>query len=521
MIEVELYKDKAIIVNTTNPDAILNNIEKSKVVKTYDNGVTQVIVNWGLDEVLQLSSMRLKNPPSPISKEYTWPGVFKPFKHQITTSEFLSAHKRGYCLNEAGTGKTSSVVWAFDYLKNKGKVNRMLVICPLSIMQPAWQADIFNTAMHRTVGVAHGTTAQRKKVFAENTDIVIINYDGVEIMQKEILAGKFDLIVIDEANYIKNVKTRRWKSINKIVNESTWVWLLTGTPACQSPFDAYGLARLINPSSVPRYAGTFKDMVMQKISEYTWIPRPQAQSIVHKTLQPAVRFEKRECLDLPDIMYTERNVEMTPEQTKYYNKLKKEMIIELGSEEITALNAATMMTKLLQVSSGAAYTADKKVIEFDYSSRYNVLEEIITEASHKVIIFCQFRSIITSLQNKLNKSNITCDIIHGGVSANKRTQVIKTFQEREDPRVLIIQPQAASHGITLHAANVAVFWTPVTSVETYIQCCARIDRAGQKNPMTVVNLQGSENEKRLYQYLRSKIKNHDKLIDLFKEELGI
>ena len=275
---MELYKDKAIIVNTTNPDAILNNIEKSKVVKTYDNGVTQVIVNWGLDEVLQLSSMRLKNPPSPITKVYTWPGVFKPFKHQITTSEFLSAHKRGYCLNEAGTGKTSSVVWAFDYLKNKGKVNRMLVICPLSIMQPAWQADIFNTAMHRTVGIAHGTTTQRKKVFSENTDIVIINYDGVEIMQKEILAGKFDLIVIDEANYIKNVKTKRWKSINKIVNESTWVWLLTGTPACQSPFDAYGLARLINPSSVPRYAGTFKDMVMQKISEYTWIPRPQAQS---------------------------------------------------------------------------------------------------------------------------------------------------------------------------------------------------------------------------------------------------
>lgn len=518
---MELYKDKAIIVNTTNPDLILEKIEKSKLVKTYDNGVSQVIVNWGLDEVLELSSLKLKNPPSPINKEYEWPGIFKPFKHQVTTSEFLSAHKRAYCLNEAGTGKTSSVIWAYDYLKNKNKVNRMLVICPLSIMQPAWQADFFKTAMHRTVGVAHGTTEQRKKVFKENTDVVIINYDGVNIMEKEIIKGNFDLIVIDEANYIKNVKTRRWKSINKIIDETTWVWLLTGTPACQSPFDAYGLAKLINPNSVPRYAGTFKDMVMQKISQFTWVPRPQAEAIVHKTLQPAVRFEKRQCLDLPDIMYTERDVELTPEQKTYYNKLKKEMIIEIGQEEVSAVNAATMLTKLLQVSSGAAYTADRSVVEFDYSSRYNVLKEIIEESSQKVIIFCAFRSIIDKLTDKLTKDKISCDSIHGGVSAGRRTQIIKNFQEKESPRILIIQPQAASHGITLHAANVAVFWTPVVSVETYIQCCARIDRAGQKNPMTVVHLQGSPVEKKIYKYLSQKIKNHDKLIDLFKEEIGI
>ena len=518
---MELYKDKAIIVNTTNPDLILEKIEKSKLVKTYDNGVSQVIVNWGLDEVLELSSLKLKNPPSPINKEYEWPGIFKPFKHQVTTSEFLSAHKRAYCLNEAGTGKTSSVIWAYDYLKNKNKVNRMLVICPLSIMQPAWQADFFKTAMHRTVGIAHGTTEQRKKVFKENTDVVIINYDGVNIMEKEIIKGNFDLIVIDEANYIKNVKTRRWKSINKIIDETTWVWLLTGTPACQSPFDAYGLAKLINPNSFPRYAGTFKDMVMQKISQFTWVPRPQAEAIVHKTLQPAVRFEKRQCLDLPDIMYTERDVELTPEQKTYYNKLKKEMIIEIGQEEVSAVNAATMLTKLLQVSSGAAYTADRSVVEFDYSSRYNVLKEIIEEASQKVIIFCTFRSIIDKLTDKLTKDKISCDSIHGGVSAGRRTQIIKNFQEKESPRILIIQPQAASHGITLHAANVAVFWTPVVSVETYIQCCARIDRAGQKNPMTVVHLQGSPVEKKIYKYLSQKIKNHDKLIDLFKEEIGI
>ena len=103
----------------------------------------------------------------------------------------------------------------------------------------------------------------------------------------------------------------------------------------------------------------------------------------------------------------------------------------------------------------------------------------------------------------------------------KRSQIFKNFQEKKDPHVLIIQPQAASHGVTLHAANVVVFWSPVMSVETYIQCCARIDRAGQKNPMTVVHLLGSPVEHRVYKMLQGKINNHTKLVDLYREELGL
>lgn len=518
---MEVYKDKALIVNTKRPELVLDKIPKSKLLKTYDNGVSQVVVNWGLDEVLTLSSMRVKNAPSPITKEYDWPGLHKPFEHQRDTAQFLSAHKRAYCLSEAGTGKTSAVIWASDYLMNKGKIKRMLVVCPLSIMQAAWQSDFFKTAMHRTVGIAHGNVEKRKKVFAENTDVVIINYDGVEIMKDEILKGGFDLIVVDEANYIKTVTTRRWKSLKKVINDDTWVWLMTGTPAAQSPADAYGLAKLVNPNSVPKYAGTFKDMVMQKISQFTWVPRPTAQDTVFRTLQPAIRFTKSECLDLPDVMYTNREVPLTPQQSKYYNKLKKEMYVEAAGEEITAVNAAVMLTKLLQVSAGSIYTDTKEVIEFDISNRMTALKEIIDEASHKVIIFCPYRHSIETISTELTKSKISSDVIHGGVNAGKRNEIFKAFQEKKDPHVLIIQPQAASHGVTLHAANVVVFWSPVMSVETYIQCCARMDRAGQRNPMTVVHLQGSPVEQKVYKMLQGKISNHTKLVDLYKEEIGI
>jgi superfamily II DNA/RNA helicase len=121
---------------------------------------------------------------------------------------------------------------------------------------------------------------------------------------------------------------------------------------------------------------------------------------------------------------------------------------------------------------------------------------------------------------ELHKDKITCDCIHGDVSMNKRTEIFKSFQESKNPQVLVIQPQSASHGVTLHAANVVVFWSPVMSVETYIQCCARMDRAGQKNKMTVVHLQGSPVETKIYRMLQGKIDNHIKLVDLYKEEFS-
>jgi SNF2 family DNA or RNA helicase len=295
---------------------------------------------------------------------------------------------------------------------------------------------------------------------------------------------------------------------------------MTGTPAAQSPADAYGLARLVNPASVPKYAGTFKDMVMQKVSQFTWVPRFNAQDIVFKTLQPAIRYTKDECLDLPDVLYTTREVPLTPQQEKYYKKFKKERYMHAGGEDITAVTAGVVLTKLLQVSAGAIYSDTGEVIEFDISNRMTALKEIIDEASHKVIIFCPFRHSIEKVMSELHKEHITCATIHGDVSMNSRTEIFKNFQEKKDPHVLVIQPQAASHGVTLHAANVVVFWSPVMSVETYIQCCARMDRAGQKNKMTVVHLQGSPVEQKIYKMLQGKIDHHIKLVDLYKEEFN-
>ena len=196
------------------------------------------------------------------------------------------------------------------------------------------------------------------------------------------------------------------------------------------------------------------------------------------------------------------------------------MLLEASGEEVSAVNAAAKMNKLLQISGGAVYTDTGAVVHFDVSNRLNAIEEVVQEASHKVLIFVPFTHTIKLVSEHLTKAGVTNEIIDGSVSVAKRTQVFKDFQEKPNPRVLVIQPQAAAHGVTLTAADTIIWYSPVTSVETYLQANARIDRPGQRNAMTVFHIQGSPIENRLYMMLQGNITNHEKLVDLYKKELS-
>ena len=149
----------------------------------------------------------------------------------------------------------------------------------------------------------------------------------------------------------------------------------------------------------------------------------------------------------------------------------------------------------------------------------NALMEVLNETTQKILIFVPYRHTIEFISKYLNEQGVTNEVINGAVSASRRAAIISQFQLSDEPRVLVIQPQAASHGVTLTAADTVVFWSPVMSVEVYLQCIARIDRVGQKHKMTVVHLQGSDVEKRMYAMLQGKVDAHTKLVDLYREEL--
>lgn len=454
--------------------------------------------------------------------EYDWPRPMglQPFAHQKVTTEFLAKNPKAFCFNEQGTGKTASVIWAADYLMALKLVRRVLVVCPLSIMKSAWQQDLFQFAMHRTVAVAHGTPTKRREIIRSGAEFIIINFDGVGIVKEELFDAEFDLVVVDEASAYKNAQTDRWKDLRDLCRVVKGLWMLTGTPAAQSPVDAYGLAKLVNPTGVSPFFGQFRDLVMTKISMYKWIPKPNSDKVIHKVLQPAIRFEKAQCLDLPPVTHMFRDAPLTPQQTMFYKKLKSQKLIEAAGEEISAVNAAAQINKLLQISCGSVYTDNGEVVDFDVSNRLNVVQEAIEEASNKVLVFVPFTHSIDLLRRHLEKNRIPCEVINGAVSVNKRSDIVQRFQTNDDIKVLIIQPQAASHGLTLTAADTVIWYAPVTSVEIYLQANARIDRPGQKNNMTVVHVKGSQIEGKLYAMLKSNIRNHNKIVELYREEFS-
>lgn len=505
---------------------IVQSIEKSHTVRAHAEQ-HEVLVNWDYEEAADTAAMldahapdpNIPDVPSPIMRDYAWPGVYKPFDHQKVTASFLSLRPRAFCFNEAGTGKTSAAIWAADYLMNLGLVRQVLVICPLSIMYSAWQADIFKTAMHRSCGVAYGTSERRKKIIRGSYDFTVINFDGVNIVAEDISNSAFDLIIVDEANAYKSTSTKRWKTLSKLIRPSTRLWMMTGTPAAQSPVDAFGLARLISPQRVPKFSTAWRDKVMYPVTRFKWLPKATSRQEVFRALQPAIRYTKAECLDLPEVTYQTRDVPLSTQVQIYYKKLKSQMLIEAAGEQVTAVNAAASLNKLLQISGGAVYTDNRDVVEFDVSPRLNALMEALDETTNKVVIFIPYTHTITVVSEYLEKQGVKNEIIQGSVSATKRNEIIQRFQTSENPRALVIQPQAASHGITLTAADTVVFWSPVMSVETYLQCIARIDRVGQKNSMTVVHLQGSEVERKMYTMLQGKVDSHQKLVDLYKQEL--
>ena len=520
---MEILANNALLVRTKNPAKVTEIIQKSKVIKEYEasSGVGyEVAVHWTLGNAHILKNLGFKKVLSPILTKYDWPGIYKPFDHQRDTASFLTLHKRAFCLNQQGTGKTSAVAWAADYLLKEQAIKRVLVVCPLSIMDCAWRADLFKTVMHRRVGIAHGSRDARVQVINSNAEFVIINYDGVETVRNEIAQAGFDLIVCDESTALKNVKTRRWRTINSLITPQTWLWLLTGTPAAQSPEDAYGQARLVNPAAVPSYAGAWKDKVMTKITAFKWVPRPEATDLAYAVLQPAIRYRTEDCLDLPEQLITTRELEMTPQQKKYYSKLRKEMLIQAAGEEVTAANAAVQLGKLLQIASGAIYSDTGEVLEFDCKSKLDELLDIVTQASHKTLVFCSFRHSIETVQRHLTRHGVTSEAIHGGVSAKKRTAIFDSFQRTKDPHVLIIQPQAAAHGVTLTAANTVCWFSPTTSAETYLQANARVHRAGQKNPCLVVHLCSSPVERQLYKALEERKMAQNNLLEMYKNFIG-
>jgi SNF2 family DNA or RNA helicase len=483
---------------------------------------------FSLTTVKLLRNMGIK-APSPIRYNYDWPRPARfadVFDHQRATADFLTMHNRCFVLNEMGTSKTASMLWAADYLLREGVIKKVVIVSPLSTLVQVWRNEIFDVCMHRAAVVLHGTAEKRRELLARDADFYIINHDGLKVVAAEITARKdIDLVIVDEAANYRNGATDRYEVLKRVAAKKR-LWLATGAPCPNAPTDAWSLARLVDPSRVPEFFSHFKRQTMNQLTTYKWAPKPESSEIAFNAMQPAIRFKKSECLDLPPVTYTTRECALSPEQTKAYEEMRKRLVTEAQGQPVTAANAADKIGKLRQILCGAIKTGEgMNYAVLPHGPRLQVLTEAMEQASAKVLIIVPFKGIVHALKGEVQEyhdkrqDGRRCEVVNGDVSINERNKIFQDF--RDDPNLteLICHPKVMAHGLNMTQADMLIFYAPIYSSDETGQVMDRINRPGQTRKMTILRICANALEKNIYDMVAGKRTTQENILTLYKKEL--
>lgn len=460
------------------------------------------------------------NTPSPIKYHYAWPGRYTPKMHQLETAAFLTLHSRCFVLNSIGTGKTLSALWAADYLMTAGDVKRAVILAPLSTLERVWGDEIFTHFPHRKFVVLHAAASKRRAQLAQEADFYIINHDGLAIIVDDLMKRPdVNLLICDEFSTYRNARTTKYEVLKAYTdkrNGDLRVWALGATPTPNEPADAWAQCRIIDSTKVPKYFKRFKELTMQQVSTYSWIPRPTAVDTLKVAMQPAIRFTRDQCSDLPPSVHQHHAVELTPGQRKVYNEMLNELYTEVEGGQVTAMNEAIKLNKLIQIACGAVYDNAGNTIRLEAGPRLRLLVELIEQAGEKVIVFAPLTGVLHTLQEAVGR-HWTAAHVDGSVSKTARDKIFYDFQKSKDPHVIIAHPKTMSHGLTLTEATTIIWYAPYSSPEIYEQANGRIDREGQKKTTNIIHISATSVERRAYARLAAKQKLQGLLLDAVKE----
>lgn len=442
--------------------------------------------------------------PSPV---WRVPKHVPPWPHQIETTEFILQHRKCSVLDPMGLGKTLSTLWAADYLLSVGEVRQVLIVAPLSVCSHVWKREIDAHFRHRKAVLLTGMSAAHRRAACRlrDADFLIINHDGLHIVQDDVRPG---MVIYDEATAVKTVNTRRWKALHHVVERNlSRLVLLTGSPVAQSPLDAYGLLRLTREKYMS--LGRWRDMTMRQVSKFKWVPREDAAETISTWLQPAIRHAQPFSYD---VRQYEIEYDISPEQAKLLDTLKKQARAELAGVEITAANAAALLSKLLQVTTGGVYSFDSSgdriantVPAPDY---FETIQRFVNEADTPVLIFAPFRAAAQAIHAALPGSAL----ITGDTSVADRNAAFDDVQQSR-LRAVVAVPSTMAHGITLTSSRYVLWAAPPFRAEEYEQANARVVRPGQKRAVQIVHLIGSPLMRQLFTRLADKSRLQDAVFE--------
>jgi len=453
-----------------------------------------------------------------------------PYKHQMTALE-KSWNRETYAyFMEMGTGKTKVLIDNAAMLYDKGKIDGLLIVAPKGVIGTWYNQELPAHLPDHIQAVSvlwksNITQKQKSKLdtlfeVGHDLHILIMNVEafstakGMQFAQKFLISHK-TLMAIDESTTIKNPKAQRTKNIVKLSTMAKYRRILTGSPVTKNPLDLFTQCYFLDPyhldhSSYYSFRMRYAIMKTAHISgrSIQLVSGFKNLSELSDKLQPfSYRVLKEDCLDLPAKIYMKRNIELTSEQNKIYQQMKKEALATLNGKTITTVTALTQLMRLQQITCGH-FVADDGTTENIKSNRLSELMDILEEVEGKAIIWAHWQKDIQNIVKEIRRVYGPGSVVdyYGLTPQEQRQENKDAFQNDSKVRFFVGTPQTGGYGLTLTAANTVIYYSNGYDLEKRLQSEDRAHRIGQKKSVTYIDIMADETvDAKIVKSLRKKI----------------
>lgn len=441
--------------------------------------------------------------------------VHEPMDHQArAVNMLLDKDITRYALFwEMGTGKSKVAIDWFCQLFKQGKINGVVIVAEKGYYLNWSSSEIPKHTLPSVdyrVGIydSHPRAEERKRLEwvispePETLDILLINVEALSTAKGGEYLDRFIknhqcLCIVDESDCIANIKAKRTLALVNRRHLFPYRFIMTGTPVAQGPLDLWGQCAFLGSDLLQQRSYTafraeyavLKEVIMGprrfiKVDGYKNLDK------LHNLIQPfSSRILKSECMDLPEKVYEEVQVEHTEEQARAYATIKDQFVMNAGSGIITVQNALTLVLRLQQINSGFIKTDDGELVEIPHN-RISMLHGVMRLISGKAIIWCNFRHDVESVTQFIAETYGNGSVVsyYGETEMDDRVAAVQGFMTDPKVRWFVANQASASRSLTLTSASYAVYYSNNYSLRQRLQSEDRIHRKGQVNQCTYIDL---------------------------------
>jgi SNF2 family DNA or RNA helicase len=442
-----------------------------------------------------------------------YPYKHKPFLHQEAYLSRFWDKRVAALFADMGTGKSYMVINNFCMLYDKGEINAVLIVAPKGVYRNWYSNELpkhipthieYRTALWSpNPNKTQDALLSDLFVVDEDLKILVMNVEAFSTEKGSKYAGRFSLahdtmVIIDESTSIKNPSAKRSKSIAKLGQMAKYRRIMTGSPVTKSPMDLYQQCAFLShellgtPSFYAfqaRYA-VVRERTLASHSFREVVGYQRLDELQARLTKFSFRVTKDQCLDLPDKVFLRREVELTPEQKRTYEQMRKMALATLEKGMVSTVNTLTQIMRLQQIVCGHVTLDNGEVVEIP-NNRMEELLSAINESSGKIIIWAHFRHDIIAIKAMLQKAFGMNSVAtyFGDTPDEERQVIVETFQDpKSELRFFVGQPRTGGYGLTLTESHTMIYYSNGYDLEVRLQSEARIDRLGQTHKMTYIDL---------------------------------